>query len=483
MIVGTGYAHREKIEETADFSLIRACREADGVPVLLKVLRADKATRAEVARFKHQYERIAQLASPRLVALRGVEELSGSLIVVLEYPLRLEYAKKTGLLLSLCGQHDDALAVLSDCLERAVGRLDRTEVRRLKMNVQVLKNDLPAALAEGLAALRPFGIDLPPFPDEAMVDAQIRATMDLVREKTLEALPDLPPLAGPEIRAMQDVLQELFAPCWLLSPNHLGITVANVLETTLRHGLSEHAINGSITFAMFLCGRGDIELGYRFGRAAIDLSERYPDKKSEAMLRNIWGGTVQHWKEGYAACKESLLVAMHAGLETGQYIWSFYSTINAITNSLLRGLPLSDLLAEAQSYQPICKLDRFNAITWMVGRYAELFHVSEQAIVGRTDYDVFPRERADAFRAVDHEVLATGTALQAEEHVDPEQVARGGGVKRAPAVQESVVVGDHQRRRPVVEQPIAAQLREPSRYLREVLRNSPQPAGAQRPRR
>ena len=48
-------------------------------------------------------------------------------------------------------------------------------------------------------------------------------------------------------------------------------------------------------------------------------------------------------------------------------------------------------------------------------RYAELFHVSEQAIVGRTDYDVFPRERADAYRAVDQEVLATGTALQAEE--------------------------------------------------------------------
>ncbi len=48
-------------------------------------------------------------------------------------------------------------------------------------------------------------------------------------------------------------------------------------------------------------------------------------------------------------------------------------------------------------------------------RYAEQFHVSEQAILGRTDYDIFPRERADAFRAVDQEVVATGTALQAEE--------------------------------------------------------------------
>ncbi|WP_437758865.1 AAA family ATPase [Sorangium sp. So ce1389] len=294
-----------------------------------------------------------------------------------QYPLRLKYAMKTGLMLSICGQHDDALALLSDCMDcmdRAASRRDRTEVLRLKMNVQVLKNDLPAALAEGLAALRPFGLDLPPFPDEAMVDAQIAATMELVREKTLEALPDLPPLADPELRAMQDVLQELFLPCWFLSPNNLGITIAKLVENTLRHGLSEHAIFGCINFGMFLCGRGDVELGYRFGRAAIDFAERHPDKKSEAMLRDMWGAWLRHWREGYAACKESLLVAMHAGLNTGQYIWAFYSAKNCITNSLLRGIPLSDLLAEAQSYQPIRKLDEFNTITWIIAAAAQLAH-------------------------------------------------------------------------------------------------------------
>ncbi|WP_437795547.1 AAA family ATPase [Sorangium sp. So ce693] len=291
-----------------------------------------------------------------------------------QYPLRREYGMKTGLILALCGQHDDALAVLSECLERATSRLDRTEVLRLKIGVQVLKNDLPAALAEGLAALRPFGIDLPPFPGEAMVDAQIRATMALVHEKTFEALPDLPPLADAEIRAMQDVLEELCFPCASLSPNNFGIAVAKVLENTLRHGLSKHAICGCISFGYFLCGRGDIELGYRFGRAAIDLSERYPDKKSEAMLRFSWGCLVQPWRESYPACKESLLIAMHAGLETGQYVWAFYATINGITNSVLRGLPLSDLLAEAKGYQPICKLDTGNTITWKLGAAAQLAH-------------------------------------------------------------------------------------------------------------
>ncbi|WP_437952412.1 AAA family ATPase [Sorangium sp. So ce296] len=291
-----------------------------------------------------------------------------------QYPLRLEYAKRTALMLSLCGRHDDALAILTDGLERAASRLDRTEVLRLKMNVQVLKNDLPAALAEGLEALRPFGIHLPPFPDDVMLDAQVRATMDLVRERTIEALPGLPPLADPEILAMQDVLQELFLPCYFLATNNLGITVAQILENTLRHGLSKNSIFGCMNFGMLLCARGDIALGYRFGRAAVDLADRYTDKNSEAMLRNMWGAFVQHWREGYATCKASLVAGMHAGLETGQYIWSFYNTVNGITNSLLRGLPISDLLAEAQSYQPMRKLDEFNAITWAVGAVGQIAH-------------------------------------------------------------------------------------------------------------
>ncbi len=174
---------------------------------------------------------------------------------------------------------------------------------------------------------------------------------------------------------MQDVLEELCPSCWFLSPNNLGITCAKIVENTLHHGLSRHAIYGFAGFGAFLCGRGDIELGYRFGPVAISVAKRHPDKKSEAMLGAIWGGYVQHWREGYPACKESLLAGMHAGLETGQYIWAFYNTASAIANSVLRGLPLSDLLAEAQSFQAAMrKLDAGNVFIWTVGAAGQLAH-------------------------------------------------------------------------------------------------------------
>lgn len=242
------------------------------------------------------------------------------------------------------------------------------------MNVQVLKNDLPAALTEGLSALRPFGIDLPAFPDDPTLDAQIEATMALMKDRSFDAIAEMPRFEDPELDALGEVLQEFFAPAYFLSTNNFGISVAKLLELTLRHGLSRHSIYALINFGMFLCARGEIETGYAFGRTALLVVKAHPDRKSEAMLENMWGAFVQHWKEGYPACHESLLKGIHAGLETGQYIWAFYCCVNANTNSFLRGLPLGDVLTESRSFQGLRRLDWFNAITWMVGAVAQICH-------------------------------------------------------------------------------------------------------------
>lgn len=50
-------------------------------------------------------------------------------------------------------------------------------------------------------------------------------------------------------------------------------------------------------------------------------------------------------------------------------------------------------------------------------RHEELFGIARGTMVGKSDYDVFPREHAEAFRAFDQRVLLAGTSLEAEEVV------------------------------------------------------------------
>lgn len=50
-------------------------------------------------------------------------------------------------------------------------------------------------------------------------------------------------------------------------------------------------------------------------------------------------------------------------------------------------------------------------------RFEELFHVRREHMAGRTDYDVFPKEASDAFRANDRRVFESGQPVQFEETV------------------------------------------------------------------
>jgi PAS domain S-box-containing protein len=82
-----------------------------------------------------------------------------------------------------------------------------------------------------------------------------------------------------------------------------------------------------------------------------------------------------------------------------------------------------DLRQQARVLQSI--LDNTPAVIYMkdpqgqyllINRsYETLFHISRDEIMGRTDYEVFPKEAADRFRENDLRVLAAGEPIQFEE--------------------------------------------------------------------
>ena len=70
-------------------------------------------------------------------------------------------------------------------------------------------------------------------------------------------------------------------------------------------------------------------------------------------------------------------------------------------------------------------LDNTTAVIYLKGiqgkyifinrQYQNLFHITKEEIVGKTDYDIFPKEMADAFQANDRKVLEAQAPLEMEE--------------------------------------------------------------------
>lgn len=69
--------------------------------------------------------------------------------------------------------------------------------------------------------------------------------------------------------------------------------------------------------------------------------------------------------------------------------------------------------------------DKEGRYTFVNRRFEKLFHVSNEDIVGKTDHDIFPNDKADAFRANDLKVMKTGVSLEFEELVPQDDGIHG----------------------------------------------------------
>ncbi|MFH0781659.1 MAG: PocR ligand-binding domain-containing protein [Pseudomonadota bacterium] len=50
-------------------------------------------------------------------------------------------------------------------------------------------------------------------------------------------------------------------------------------------------------------------------------------------------------------------------------------------------------------------------------RFEELFHISQESTLGKTDFDIFPKKEAEAFQTLDRQVLDNGKVIESEEVV------------------------------------------------------------------
>jgi predicted ATPase/serine phosphatase RsbU (regulator of sigma subunit)/tRNA A-37 threonylcarbamoyl transferase component Bud32 len=80
--VGGSYTLSNKIRETAYAVLLRGVRNEDRTPVVLKIPRADNASRVHVAKLKHEYALLESLKVPGVVRALGLEKLQGGQVAL-----------------------------------------------------------------------------------------------------------------------------------------------------------------------------------------------------------------------------------------------------------------------------------------------------------------------------------------------------------------------------------------------------------------
>ncbi|MDC8772492.1 diguanylate cyclase domain-containing protein [Roseateles albus] len=84
MIKLEGYLLAEPLFENTPISILKGVRQADGAPVIVKILAIEFPSPLQLARIRHEYELVSSLNHPGIIKAHGLEKFQHSLAIVME---------------------------------------------------------------------------------------------------------------------------------------------------------------------------------------------------------------------------------------------------------------------------------------------------------------------------------------------------------------------------------------------------------------
>jgi predicted ATPase len=190
----------------------------------------------------------------------------------LAFGLRLECAECE----YLSGNFDEAERLISELLARAASKIDKAAAYRIKIDLHVLKSENPKGVESALECLRLFGIEMPAHPTREQVDAEYEKVWNSLGERSIESLIDLPLMTDPEMQAAMRVLSVLFAPAYFTDINLVRLHLCHMVNVSMKYGTTDASAQAYSWFGTTLGSayRRYID-GYRFGKVACELVEKY----------------------------------------------------------------------------------------------------------------------------------------------------------------------------------------------------------------
>jgi PAS domain S-box-containing protein len=248
----------------------------------------------------------------------------------------------------LSGNFDEAEELVSEMLARGASKIDKAAAYRLKIDVHVMKSEIPKAVESALECLRLFGIEIPAHPTHEQVDAEYEKVWNNLGERPIESLIDLPLMTDPEMRAAMGVLSVLFAPAYFTDINLLRLHFCHMVNVSMKYGTTDASTQAYSWFGTTLGSifRRYID-GYRFGKLACDLVEKHGFLAYRAKTYFSMEMVVL-WTQPIGIALDYIRAAFRAGVEAGDLSIACYSCNHAITDLLARGDHLDEVWRESE---------------------------------------------------------------------------------------------------------------------------------------
>ncbi len=267
------------------------------------------------------------------------------------------------------GNFQNADALLDKMLANVETNYDRARVALLRIRMYFAATRGQESLKIGLDTLALFGVSFP------QTDAELRlltedgrqALFDLMQQRRIADLIDLPVASDPDVRIVISLLSELLTPGYSTRPAIVLPMLIKALNLSLTYGNVEESCAIYSNYGLLLAGLfDDVRAGYAFSEMSMQLNERFGDQKWRGRLLFIHGyafNATQHplstslpiLEQAYTACREVGNVHF-AGASIDAMVWMAWET----------GMPLDEVKKIAQPYRDFTRKNNIFAANCVI---------------------------------------------------------------------------------------------------------------------
>lgn len=263
----------------------------------------------------------------------------------------------------LCRDFDSADSAFDELLLRARTNTDRAGIFNLRIVQYENQSRYEDAINCARTALAPFGVQMP--DTGSAVQQALASEMEsidlLLGGRRIADLADLPVATYPEIRMVMKLLATTWPSAYISGRQELTrLLSATIVRLSLEHGNAEESAYGYVTHAITLGPvLEDYNAAYEFGLLALEVNERFNDRRLRAKVFQQFNAHVNLWRRPLETCIGYAREACRSGLENGDFTYGVYG---AFTESWAALLTTQNLAAFIRDYASNTELfKRLNA--------------------------------------------------------------------------------------------------------------------------
>jgi predicted ATPase len=226
--------------------------------------------------------------------------------------------------------------------------LDQIVAWEVQIDAFIGRHEYVAALDVGLQALSLLGVELPRDPGQADIVAAFERTLADLSTMTPESLSALPDVDDPTVAAAMRIQVRISPGAFFGKPTLLPIIACNLVQTSIKRGLSMATPFALALFGIVLNSVGLFPVSHAWGQLAVTLLSRWPDRRLEAATRHLVFNLVCPWMVPLSSILEPLREVWDIGRRTGDLEYASYAAHGYIHNAMYAGRPLAPLVVEAR---------------------------------------------------------------------------------------------------------------------------------------